>query len=212
MPVSNPQNVYGVHFESLSAHSSFLTNERIAYLFVELDFNSKTLNETYSSVYVKRTKSTLYQIWKNIRVLVQNSATCRQSLRLTTKVPGLYTLDMAFQAVDAKLMYCEMYGGYTMKRIFIMTQELNNIEIIIRSILQYFSYNFRPSFKQKPDVVEAAINIKRSADKLTVEQLREVVGPNNAIDFSSLGLGAEMENNDAMKDDLPKLEEEDEDG
>jgi hypothetical protein len=209
LPVSNPASVFGQTFESLTAHSSFLTNERIAYLFVELDFNSKNLNETYNTTYLKRTKSTLFQIWKNIRPLPQGSPTCRHVLKLNTKVEGLYTLDVAFQELEAKILYCEIYGGYTYKRNFLMTQELNRIETVIRSILQYFSYNFRPTYKQKPDVVEASISIKQNADKLTVEQLQAIAGPNNTVDFSSLALGQDLSETTASEDDMGSIASDD---
>jgi len=46
----------------------------------------------------------------------------------------------------------------------------------------------RTEYKQMPDILQAAETYKQYADKLTVEQLKEVIGKNNRIDFEGLGL------------------------
>jgi hypothetical protein len=193
MPITDPSTAYGVNFHQIKSHSSFLMNERLNVLFTELDYASKAMNESFHQVWLKKSKSVLYQIWKNIRVLVQMSPYCRQKLCLSTRLQGVYTVDVAIKRVEASMLWCDVYGGWTIKRNYLIAQELNKLEIVLRSVLQFFSYFFRPDYRQKPDVVEAAVEMKRTADSITMEQLRGVVGPNNAVDFTSLGLGGKEE-------------------
>ena len=192
MPITDPSMAYGVRFQEIKSHSSFLQNERLGMLFNELDYSSKAMNEGYHQVWVKRTKSSLFQIWKNVRPLVQSSPYCRANLGLTTSVAGVYSLDVAFKNVEAMVIFCEMQG-YTLSRNYQIAQHLNNIEIVLRSIMQSFSYFFRLDYKQKPDVIEAAMGFKKTADKLTVQQLTSVIGPKNSVDFTTLNMGGGAE-------------------
>jgi hypothetical protein len=195
---------YGVRFHEIKSHSSFLQNERLGMLFNELDYTSKAMNEGYHQVWVKRCKATLYQIWKNARPLVQSSPFCRARMGLSTKIPGVYTLDVAFKNVEAMLLFCELQG-FTLRRNYQIAQHLNNVEVVLRSIMQFFSYFFRLDFKQKPDVIEAAMEFKKTADHLTVQQLMNVVGPKNSVDFTTLNMGG------GIDDEKTQVEREDED-
>ena len=69
-----------------------------------------------------------------------------------------------------------------------MTDHLNKVELMLRDILQYFQYFMRTEYKQMPDILQASETYKKYADKLTVEQLKEIIGKNNRIDFEGLGL------------------------
>jgi hypothetical protein len=133
-------------------------------------------------------------------------------LNLDTKVPGVYTVDIAFNYVNEMLTYC-MFHGFTYKRCYAISEQLNFIEMSLRDILQFFNYFFRPEYKQKPDVMIATERYKQMADKITVEKLREIVGKNNHIDFEHIGLGFseegdKIEDPEAKKDE--DLEENDE--
>ena len=203
------KNTYGVSWHELKSHSSFLTNERIAFLLAELDMVSKTMNEGYTTPSIKRTKSVLYQLWKNIRTLVENNPWCRQALQLNTKQPGVYTIDVMFDQIEKMIMYCELYNKYTFRTNYILSTYLNKIEVSQRSILQYFHYLFRPTFKQKPDIVEATAEFKKLADKLTVEQLRGIAGPNNTIGFDSADVDRGQSEDELIDDVKDVIEEED---
>lgn len=177
-------------FAEIRSHSSLLYNERVAILFYMLDMDSLSMNMNYSKENVIKVKGTLYQIWKNIRTLVRNSIQVRRALNLETKDEGVYTIDVGFDIVNKMFIYCEndTKMGFTYQRLYIMADHLNRIELIIRDVLQYFQYFIRAEFKQLPDILQAAENYKKYADKLTVEQLKEIIGKRNKIDFEGLGI------------------------
>ena len=47
--------------------------------------------------------------------------------------------------------FCETQK-YTTKRVYILVEELNKVEMLLKDVLQYYHYFIRPDFKQKPDV------------------------------------------------------------
>jgi hypothetical protein len=192
-------------YKEIKSHSSLLSNERVAILFYMLDLASINLNSMYNQNHLLNTKAIQYQIYKNIRSVVRNNAAVRNALNLSTKEEGVYTTDVAFDTVEKMIQYCT-FNGFTYKRCYIITQHLNYIELMIRDILQYFSYFFRPEFKQKPDIMIASERYKEMADKLTVEQLRGVIGKNNKIDFKHLGMAGDEDsllgNKDEDDDDV----------
>lgn len=173
-------------FQEIRSHSSILYNERMAILFYLLDMESIDLNTSYSVEKMHRVKSIINQIYKNIRTLIRNNPTMRATLNLETKDEGSYITDVAMGTIEKMTMYCEAYG-YTYKRIYIIIQELNKIEILLKDILQYYHYFIRPDFRQKPDIELATEKYKEIADKSTVEELRKLVGKKHLIDFESLG-------------------------
>jgi hypothetical protein len=212
----------GMNYQEIKSHSSILTNERLAILFYMLDLNSMNLNTYYNENYLLRCKANLFQIYKNVRPLLRSNVQVRNAMRLDTKDPGIYTLDIAFSTVDSMIQYCTFHG-FTYKKCYAITIQLNNIELMLRDTLQYFNYFFRPDWKQKPDVFDAGEKYKQIADKLTVEKLRSIVGQNHKIDFESLGIShdntliendKQLENEDNELDDIeeePEEEIEDED-
>ena len=132
-------------------------------------------------------RGVLKQIYKNIRSLVRNNPVMRSVLNLDTKVAGVYIPDLAMYMIDNLVQYCEMHG-YTEKRIFIIVEELNKVEMLIKDSLQYFNYFIRPDFSQKPDIDMATEKYKELADEKTIEELRDLVGTKNKIDFAGLGI------------------------
>jgi len=173
-------------FQEIKSHSSILFNERLAILFYLLDMRGIDMNTYYRVQDMQRFRGIIKQIYKNIRTLIRNNPTVRATLNLETKDPGIYTLDVALGTIDKMVEYCESYG-YTNKKLFIIIQELNNLELMIKDTLQYFHYFIRPDFRQKPDIEVATETYKEIADKRTVEELREIVGKRHKIDFESLG-------------------------
>ena len=200
----------GVFFDKVNSHAADLYNERLAILFYMYDMDSVLLNQTYSKEQFSKTKAILYQIWKNIRTLVRNNMHCRRTLNLNTKEPGVYTVDVAFSVLNNMYLWCEgdKKEGFTYQKLYIMSDHLNRTELMVRDILQYFQYFMRTEYKQMPDILQAAETYKQYADKLTVDQLREVIGKKNKIDFEGLGLVFE-EDESSLDDDERTQDDED---
>ena len=204
----------GVYFDKVNSHAADLYNERLAILWYMYDMDSVLLNQTKSKEQLSKTKSILYQIWKNIRTLVRNNMHCRRTMNLNTKEGGVYTVDVAFDIIEKMYLWCESdrKDGFTYQKLYIMCEHLNKIELMLRDILQYFQYFMRTEYKQMPDILQAAENYKQYADKLTVDQLREVIGKRNKIDFEGLGLVFEEEegtDDDYTDEDIDIQEAED---
>ena len=173
-------------FQEIKSHSSILFNERLAILFYLLDMKSIQMNTNYDVNMILEVRSIIKQIYKNIRMLLRNNPTVRATLNLETKDEGIYITDVAMGIIDKMIEWCEN-NNYTIKRVYIIVQELNNLETLIKDILQYFHYFIRPDFRQKPDVEIATEKYKEIADKQTIDELREIVGKRNKIDWEGLG-------------------------
>jgi len=173
-------------FTEIKSHSSILFNERLAILFYLLDMKSITMNTHYNISDMLEVRATLLQIYKNVRTLLRNNPTVRATLNLETKDEGIYITDIANGMIDKMIKYCES-NGYTTKKIYIIVQELNRFEMMIKDVLQYFHYFIRPDFRQKPDIEMATEKYKEIADKKTIEELKEIVGKNHNVDFEGLG-------------------------
>jgi hypothetical protein len=187
-------------FEEIKSHSSILYNERMAILFYILDMKSISMNTNYNINDVLEVRAVIKQIYKNIRMLIRYNPTCRATLNLDTKDEGVYVPDVALGTIDKMVEYCET-GGYTLRKLYILVQEINRIEMILKDILQYFHYFIRPDFRQKPDIDVATDTYKEIADLSTIEELRALVGKSNMIDFEGLG---------STRIDLRQIEEEEE--
>jgi len=173
-------------FQEIKSHSSILYNERMAILFFQLDMASIDLNTNYDITTLLKVRSIIKQIHKNIRTLIRNNPTMRATLNLETQDVGTYVTDVALSVIDKMIEYCHV-TKFTTRKIFIIVEELNKIETIIKDILQYYHYFIRPDFRQKPDIELATEKYKEIADNQTVEELRDLVGKNNKIDFEGLG-------------------------
>ena len=68
--------------------------------------------------------------------------------------------------------------------------------------VQFFQYFYRPEFKQKPDIDMATEQYKDMADKMTIEQLKSVVGKDNKIDFDNLGVVKNIDLDDTEEIDI----------
>ena len=173
-------------FKEIKSHSSILYNERMAILFYMLDMKSITLNTYYQVGDILEVRGIIKQIYKNIRMLIRNTPAMRATLNLDTKDNGIYVTDVGLGLLDRMIEWSEI-NGYTTRNVYIIVQELNRIEMIIKDILQYFHYFIRPDFRQKPDVEMATEKYKEVADARTIEELRQLVGRNHSIDFEGLG-------------------------
>jgi len=211
----NPAGGYNFNtFQEIKSHSSILYNERMAILFYLLDMKSINMNTNYNVGMMLEVRGIIKQIYKNIRMLIRNNPMVRGSLNLETKDPGIYITDIAMGILDNLIEYCES-NGYTTKRIYIIVQELNNLEMLIKDVLQYYHYFIRPDFRQKPDVEIATERYKEIADSRTIEQLREIVGKRHRIDFENLGserievIGTDEINEELSDDDEEEYDIED---
>jgi hypothetical protein len=173
-------------FQEIKSHSSILYNERVAILFYLLDMRSIAMNTHHNIADVLEVRALVKQIYKNVRMLLRYNPTVRATLNLETKDNGVYVTDVAMGIIDRMTEYCEVYG-YTVKRLHIIVEELNNIEMLIKDVLQYFNYFIRPEFRQKPDVEMATEYYKEIADKRTVDELKLLVGQKHMINFEELG-------------------------
>lgn len=174
------------NFQEIKSHSSVLYNERMAILFYLLDMKNLLMHKTKSIDAIYDVHSVLRQIYKNVRMLLRFNDTVRVTMNLETKDPGVYTIDVAMGTVSKLLKYCEV-NDFTVKRMDIIMQELDNAELLLKDIMQYFHYFIRPDFKQKPDVDMATEKYKEMADKQTIEQLQSIAGRSHQVDFESLG-------------------------
>lgn len=189
-------------FSEIKSHSSILFNERMAILFYLLDMKSINLNTSYQVYDMLEVRGVLKQIYKNMRTLIRNNPTVRATLNLETKDNGIYITDVAFGMIDKMIEHCEN-NGYTTKKVYIIVQEINKVEMLIKDVLQYFHYFIRPDFRQKPDIEVATERYKEIADKKTIEELRDLVGKRHKIDFEGLGssrieLSPEIEYDEAI--------------
>lgn len=198
-------------YNDIRTHSAWLYNERVAVLFYMLDLSMVEVNQSFNVSSIKKSYSLLYQIWKNTRSIVRSSTSCRIELNLDTKDPGTYTPDVALGTVQRMILFCDFEGGYTYERAFVIVQRLNGVEMLLRDILQYFNYFMRPAFKQKPDILTASDEYKKSADRLTVEQLQEVLGSRHKIDMPGikLSMSDKLRQIELASDDEEELAEED---
>jgi len=190
------------NFQEIKSHSSILYNERIAILFYLLDMKNLAMHKSKRLDSIYDVHSVLLQIYKNIRMLLRFNPTVRHTMNIETKDEGVYTIDVAMGMIKKMMEYCEA-EGFTEKRVNILISELDNAEMMIKDILQYFHYFIRPDFRQKPDIDVATERYYEMADKLTIDQLKEIAGKNNKIDFEALGSDRiEIEQNSIEYDPL----------
>ena len=173
-------------FEDIKSHSSVLFNERLAILFYLQDMHAIRMNASSDISEVMECKAILKQIYKNMRMLLRFNPTCRATLNLDTKDDGIYVTDVALTIIDKMVEHCEI-NGWTFKKIYIIIQEINRVEMLIKDILQYWHYFIRPEFRQKPDIDIATLQYKQMADERTVNELRALVGKSAKVDFDGLG-------------------------
>jgi len=172
-------------FQDIKSHSSVLYNERMAILFYWLDILSIELHTNEDVESVTKVFAHLNQIYKNMRYLISMNETMRITLNLNTKDKGIYITDVMHSTIDKMIKYCK-FNGFTYKRLHIIIRELDNFEMKLKEILQYFGYFIRPYFAQKPDVDTATERYQEMVDPMTVEELRKVAGNKSKINFDEL--------------------------
>lgn len=186
-------------FEEIKSHSSILYNERLAILWYLIDMHSIRMNAEKSINEILETHAILKQIYSNIRMLLRFNPTCRATLNLETKDDGIYVTDVAMGVIDRMIEHCET-NDWTARKIYILIGEINRVQMLLKDVMQYFSYFIRPDFRQKPDLEIATEVYKQMADQRTVDELRALVGKHMKVDFDGLGssrveLNREMDTN-----------------
>lgn len=180
------------NIEEIKSHSSVLFNERLAILFYWLDIQSIEMNQNPSPSNIYKVRSTLKQIYMNIRPLIYLDPIIKVKLNLITNDEGIYVPDVMQGVIDEMTRYCEKYNAWTIEYLHIIKENLNEFQTLLRNILQYYHYFIRPSFKQKPDIDQATMRYQEITDSMTLEQLRRVVGKNHKLDFEALGRTREI--------------------
>lgn len=193
----NPTGYSFNNMEDIKSHSSVLFNERLAILFYLLDRHKIELYKDYTNTNTMREVFALSrQIYDNVRTLIRNDPVLRRTLGLEFDTDnGIYTTDVMFHNIEQKILYCDM-NGYTMKKCFIIMQELRDVEVAMRDALQYYQYFIRANFKQKPDILDATERYNKEMDPETLEQLKSVLGKNAKLDIESL----EKSNSDRLEE------------
>lgn len=183
MPNSLQQ--YNSFDSELKAHSSALTNERMSAL-ISL-YDEAMINANLDLKYENTEKALVYlkQIWKSFRPLVRANVYCRKDLKLDTIADGVYLPDVILRDIEERIYKMKLgQSKETMLSIRAINISLENIEILIRDIMQYFKFTFRPDARTKPDIHEATEMMLESIDKRTEEELLEIVGMRNHVKWS----------------------------
>lgn len=162
--------------KDIRSHSTTLFNNRLAVLFMDRDiYFTRLFSDRYNPRHLKDAYSICHMIYLNIRPLVYNHPVLRTSLNLETSKKGIYVPDVAFALVERMIDECEL-EGYDRRKIFIMRETLKQVDQICMNILQFLNYFIRPNIKNRPDVMEITDVYKHKVDKLTVEEMRRLVG------------------------------------
>lgn len=189
----------GNQVKEYKSHSSWLFNDRLAVLFYLLDMdavrmNTEPINSQIMPSLLRRVKALNVQIYKNFRMLLRNDPGLRKAFNVNTAFQHAYTTDLFIDTIIRLINHCEENGDYTVKKVSFLVSELNNFEMEIKAMLQYYNYFVRTGRKIMPDISLASQKYRLMADKMTIEQLKEVVGKNHHVDFS------------LIQDDVPQLE------
>lgn len=173
---------YGSGYSSTSAevksHSSVLFNERVNMMFIMYDDIAIHLETSPDIKKILKAKSILAAIWRSVRPLVSNNPKARHILGMDTDKPGIYTADSGFAHVQECITEMITYKDYTYPKLMYTVQQIQNVETIIKEVLQFFSYFIRTEFKQIPDINIAGQKYKGMADERTVQQFNELLGEN----------------------------------
>ena len=171
----------------IRSHSSVLFNERVHVLFYIIETESIEIHALPKLSSVRKVYSALYQLWKILRTVVYFDNICRYELKLETEHEGVYTLDVGFHSVTKKLNYLVQNNQYaTFDNLIKIVYELDQLEVVMRNILQYYKYFVRFDKRQKPDIDIASERYRAMMDQRTMEELKEVLGKNAKIDLENM--------------------------
>jgi hypothetical protein len=178
----------GNGYSEIKSHSSVLFNERINILFTMLDAEGIDMGIKPNINQIMKVKSILEKIWDNLRPLIYYAPNVRSILKLGTTKPGIYTIDSGFAHIQECINHMISSSDYSYTYLVYTIQQLQNVERIIKEVLQYFSYFIRPDYKQMPDFDSASDRYKQMADKRTVEEFKQLIGDRSNDIFDSLDI------------------------
>jgi len=184
----------------IKSHSSVLFNERMNILFTMLDAEGIDLEINPNIKQIFKVKSILSQIWKNLRPLVFYAPGVRVRLKLNTSHEGIYTIDSGLAHIQECINHMIQSENYSYSHLVYIVKQISSVEIIIKEVLQYFSYFIRPDYRQIPDFDVASEKYKEMADKKTLEQFKDVIGDRSGEIFDSLDIELEKEELDEVFD------------
>lgn len=186
-PPGNTFKSVGQVNNEIKSHSSVLFNERLHVSLYILETESVDIHVHPKLKPIMRVKAISHQIWKSLRTLVFNDPSCRTILKLETTTPGVYSPDVGFQKIDEMIEYLlEVPQASSIINLRQIIFELDQIEIIIRNILQFYKYFIRFDKTQKPDIDVATERYRAMADHRTVEELRGVMGKSAKMNLDDL--------------------------
>jgi hypothetical protein len=184
MTLGNSYKSYFTTDSELKAHSSALTNERISVLITLYDEAIITAKISDSLTYTKKAICFLDQIWKSFRPVVRNDLVCRRLLNLETQAEGIYLPDLILKKLYKSILLLQLNPELqTISNIYMVNQQVEDIEEVVRDVLQFFKFTFRVTSRQKPDIHKATEVMQQSIDAYTDEQLRAIAGKRNKIQW-----------------------------
>ncbi len=176
-------------FTDIKSHSSFLTNERISTLFNLIDIYSVEAQANPMNIpLVKYYYSLVYQLYKNIKPLITSSDVIRVRYNLSTKIQGVYIPDVIFSFLEKIIYYGDLNKKWTLRRIRVILKHLNNLEVLLRDVLQSLQYFFRLNYNQKIELSQATEKYKNMVDELTLNELKQIIGKNALINLDELDI------------------------
>jgi len=167
--------------QEIKSHSSVLFNERLNALFMMYDTEVIDLDIKPDVKKILRARSLLSTIWRNVRPIISNNPKARHIMSMNTKHDGVYTPDMGFSHIQECIAEMVIQNDYAYPKLMYTIQQIQNIETIIREVMQFFSYFIRQDSSQKPDINVASQKYQKMADEKTVEEFRDTLGDRTQI-------------------------------
>jgi hypothetical protein len=188
--------------ESIKSHSSVLFNERLSQIFYVLEQESTDLKIKPTLNGLNRVYGLLSTLWKMIRPVVSMNPRCINAFRLNTDTPGIYIIDVGMHNVGQYLNSFRMSTTQLVdaQKFFQAIDDLDQVEISIRNILQFYNYFIRPEYQQKPDIHHAAERFRAMADENTLKELEQSLGKSARVKSAT-------ENDKALDMDFSDIED-----
>jgi len=164
--------------QQIKSHSSALFNERLGLLFYRLDQINTELNTNKDNIpYLKQSYGHLKQVYKNIRSVIRMNPSVRVKFGIETKTPGVYYTDQLMNYIENMIEFCDI-KGYSTGKIRKIVQVFDELDYLLRDILQYFSYFIRTEENQKIDTASYLNSTNLGQDKITEESIIEEYSDN----------------------------------
>ena len=171
----------------IKSHSSVLFNERLHVLMYMLETKAIEIHTNPKLKSITEVNSILHQMWKILRTIIFNDPLCRKILNLETNIPGVYTPDIGFNEIRKKIIFLNQNTHYiTLETLNEIMYEMDETEMIMRNILQFYKYFIRFERRQKPDIDVASERYRLMMDEATKKELQEVMGKSAKFNLDDL--------------------------